>query len=427
MKTEAERLAAYRQLRTEIRGSDRYLIVGIDVAKDTHHAFIGTPTGKTLSKQLRFANNREGFELLTSRVETLRLQQHLEQVVYGLEPTANYHKPLAEYLVRHGLSVVQVAGTAVKQNRELLDGRWDKHDRKDAANVADLIAQGKCQFYDYPELKVRELRELLSIKHKLKKQEHGLKTRIRNNLLAKYFPEMDQFMNSCKQDTYTIIGSCCVPEQIASLDFEEFFEQTVRVRRGQRQTDHLHQIWQNAKDSIGCQTDETCGFEGHLLIEQLQQTGQHIHELEQRIEQLCLTFEEYPYLLSIPGIGPDISSRILAYIGDPYRFDNAHQVIKLAGLDLSASRSGRPALKATPVISKRGQADLRYGLVQAACVASTSNAYFSQWFANKLNGREREKGIGMILRVKLAAKMLIIAWTMMKNKEMFAYERLINC
>jgi transposase len=427
MKTETERLAAYRQLRTEIRGSDKYLIVGVDVAKDTHHAFIGTPTGKMLSKQLRFANNREGFELLTSRVETLRLQQHLEQVVYGLEPTANYHKPLAEYLVRHDLSVVQVAGTAVKQNRELLDGRWDKHDRKDAANVADLIAQGKCQFYDYPELKVRELRELLSIKYKLKKQEHGLKTRIRNNLLAKYFPEMDQFMNTCKQDTYTIIGSCCVPEQIASLDFEQFFEQIVRVRRGQRQTDHLYQIWQSAKDSIGCQTDETCGFEGHLLIEQLQQTCQHIHELEQRIEQLCLTFDEYPYLLSIPGIGPDISSRILAYIGDPYRFDNAHQVIKLAGLDLNASRSGRPALKATPVISKRGQADLRYGLVQAACVASTSNAYFSQWFAKKLNGRERENGIGMILRVKLAAKMLIIAWTMMKNKEMFAYERLINC
>ena len=32
-----------------------------------------------------------------------------------------------------------------------------------------------------------------------------------------------------------------------------------------------------------------------------------------------------------------------------------------------------------------------------------------------------------ILRVKLAAKLLTIAWTLMKNKEMFAYEKLNNC
>jgi hypothetical protein len=33
------------QIKDEIRGSDAYLIVGIDVAKDKHHAFMGTATG----------------------------------------------------------------------------------------------------------------------------------------------------------------------------------------------------------------------------------------------------------------------------------------------------------------------------------------------------------------------------------------------
>ena len=55
----------------------------------------------------------------------------------------------------------------------LLDGRWDKHDTKDAANIADLISQGKCLYYDYPEMELRDLRTLLSLKKKLKKQEHG--------------------------------------------------------------------------------------------------------------------------------------------------------------------------------------------------------------------------------------------------------------
>jgi hypothetical protein len=36
-----------------------------------------------------------------------------------------------------------------------------------------------------------------------------------------------------------------------------------------------------------------------------------------------------------------------------------------------------------------------------------------------INGRERERGIKTKMRVKLAAKMLIIAWTLMKKKEVF--------
>lgn len=36
------------QIQREITGSDQYLVVGLDVAKDKHHAFMGTASGKTL-------------------------------------------------------------------------------------------------------------------------------------------------------------------------------------------------------------------------------------------------------------------------------------------------------------------------------------------------------------------------------------------
>ena len=42
------RLEEFRQFRKEVRGSAEYLVVGIDVAKDKHHAFFGTATGKTV-------------------------------------------------------------------------------------------------------------------------------------------------------------------------------------------------------------------------------------------------------------------------------------------------------------------------------------------------------------------------------------------
>ena len=427
MQTEAERLATYRRLRTGIRGSETHLIVGIDIAKEKHHAFFGTATGKTLCKQFTFPNSRDGLELLLSKTETVRLQQQLQQVVIGIEPTANYHKPLADHLVQQGLQVVQVSGVAVKQNRELLDGRWDKHDRKDAANIADLIAQGKCQFYEYPSPAIRELRELLHLKHTLKKEEHRVKTRIRNNLLAQFFPEMDQFVTTCQQDTLAVIGTCCSPEQITALDYESFFEKVVTMYKGKRQEEHLFRIWQCAQTSIGCQAGNAPIYEGKVLIDQLLHLRQIIKDIDEQIAALCSGFEEYTCLLNIPGIGPAIAATILGALGNPYRFDTAKQVIKLAGLDLSAARSGRPALKATPVISKRGQAELRYALCQAALVAGSRNTFFRCWFARKLQGRERERGIMGILRVKLAAKMLVIAWTVMKNKEMFAYERLNNC
>ncbi len=75
---------------------------------------------------------------------------------------------------------------AIKKNRSLLDGRWDKNDTKDSANAADLIAQGKCQFYDLPDIKLRDLRTLLAFRQRLKKQLHSCRVRIRNNLVAQY-------------------------------------------------------------------------------------------------------------------------------------------------------------------------------------------------------------------------------------------------
>lgn len=91
----------------------------------------------------------------------------------------------------------------------------------------------------------------------------------------------------------------------------------------------------------------------------------------------------------------------------------------MAGFDLSASRSGKPSDRAVPVISKKGKADLRYALYQAAHIASIRSVHFKKYFAAKLRGREKEKEIKTKMKVKLAAKMLVIAWTLMKNKQPF--------
>ncbi|HEU0264344.1 MAG TPA: hypothetical protein VFR01_01300, partial [Geobacterales bacterium] len=65
------------------------------------------------------------------------------------------------------------------------------------------------------------------------------------------------------------------------------------------------------------------------------------------------------------------------------------------------------------------KAALRYALVQAAIVASAKHPDVRSYFSKLLKGRELERGINLKMKVKLAAKLLIVAWTLMKNREQF--------
>ena len=414
------RLEQFRQLRKEIRGSSEYLIVGIDVAKDKHYAFYGTATGKTLLKRMIFQNTIEGFEKLRIQEDSLKVRYGLEKVIYGLEPTGNYHKPLGEHLIKCCGHVVLVSGAAVKNNRKMMDGRWDKNDTKDAAVIADLISQGKFLFYEYASMPLRDLRNLLSLKKRLKKQEHSQKVRIRNNLLAQYFPELDKYYRNWGKEGLAIVRWCLDPSVIVGLEYEEFVRRVApNGRGGISQQERLRAVWKKAIESIGCMAGESLEVEAKLMVEGLQYIRDAIRYVEEKIEDICLDIPEYHYILSIPGFGPDVSSKVVGGIGYPFRFNNGRQVLKMAGMDLSANRSGKNSDNVTPKLSKSGKADLRYALYQAALIASCRNKHFVRYYTDKLRGREKEKGIKSKMRVKLAAKLLIIAWTLMKKQEYF--------
>jgi transposase len=407
------------QFKKEVRGSEHYLVVGIDVAKNKHHAFMGTTTGKSLCKRLIFENDIDGFRKLLTHAEAIQTQNGLCKKVFGLEPTGNYHKALGAHLIRCDCNVVLVSGVSVKRNRELLNGRWDKNDTKDAANVADLISQGKCLFYESPSTRIEELRELLSLRKRLKKEEHSLRMRIRNGLITKYFPELDRLYGSCESEGLAIVRWCLDPNKIAAMEFHQFLKMVTTRDRGDAQKQRLRKIHALAVDSVGCPMGRGAEYEARILVEKLKQLRQTILETESELKDISLDFPEYKYLLTIPGFGPYISSAVLSTIGNPFRFEKSKQVLKLVGYDLSANRSGKNSDKAVPVISKKGNSALRYAIYQAALVASTRNDHFIKYFTNMLRGRERERGIKTKMRVKLAAKMLVIAWTLMKKREPF--------
>jgi len=420
------RLAEFRQLKKEIRGSEEYLIVGIDVAKEKHHAYFGTATGKSLLRKLIFENNRKGFETLLHRAGAIMRQEGLTKAVFGVEPTADYHKPLGEFLINSGQSLVLVANGAVKQNRELLDGRWDKNDTKDCANAADLISQGKALYYDLPDLKIRDLRNLASLKKKLKAQEHSLRMRIRNHLVAQFFPELDEYYGHREGENLAIVKWCLNPAQISAMEFEQFFQMVTASDKGAAQRCRLRLIQEAARDSIGCHVTESVMFEARLLVEHLSRVRVMLAETDARIAVLCRQLPGYESLMSIPGFGPVVTAEVITALGNPHRFTSSKQVLKLAGLDLSASRSGKNSANAETRISKKGKAPLRYVLYQSALIATTRNKDFIEYFSRLIAGRERERGIKTKMLVKTAAKMLVIAWTIWKKEEVFQGKYLLQ-
>ena len=237
------RFTHFNEFRNGIRGSRTHLIVGIDIAKDKHHAFFGTAYGQTLWRRLIFTNDLIGYSRLIEQVQVVSSQHQLEQVVFGMEPTSNYHKPLAHWLIKQDYLVVLVGGKAVKDNRELLTGRWDKNDTKDSANVADLISQGKCLFYEQPDENIIAVRNLLVLRKQLKKEEHRLRMRIRNGLLAKYFPEMDRHWGNSLEENLAIVRWYLDPRKIASTDFDQFVNHVTTTDRGLRQMRRLKAIY----------------------------------------------------------------------------------------------------------------------------------------------------------------------------------------
>jgi transposase len=417
MEREQKRLEQFRRLREEIRGSQDCLVVGIDISKDNHNAFMRTTGGDVLYRRLVFNNTREGFETLLLQVEAVRVRHGLTEVVFGMEPTANYHKPLGEFLINQDRQVVLLSPEAVKQNRPLLDGRWNKHDGKDCANIADLMCQGKFLFYEYPSSELRDLRNLLSLNRKLKKLEQGLRLRIRNHLVAQFFPEMDQYCHWGANEGLALVRWCLDPAVMAALSDKQLTERLHTEGRTLAQRRRLSALKDQAGSSIGCQFGSSVEFEGQSVVKLLKEVRQAIADTQEQIEAVCLKFKEYSCLLSIPGFGPALSAMVLGAIGDPWRFQNGAQVIKMVGLDLSASQSGKS--HGPPVVSKKGKAEIRYALYQAAMVASSRDKHFVAYFTDQLRGREKEKGIKTKKRVKLAAKMLMIAWTLMKKKERF--------
>jgi transposase len=91
-----------------------HLVVGVDIAQETHVARAVNFRGIALGNPLEFSNDEIGFKSLKRWIQDLHTSHRLTTTIVGMEPTAHYWFSLARWLDEMQIETVLVNPHMVK-------------------------------------------------------------------------------------------------------------------------------------------------------------------------------------------------------------------------------------------------------------------------------------------------------------------------
>ena len=376
MRDNATRVKRFRELKSTLRTNRKRLLVGLDIARAEHVVHLRHAHTRIVVPQLVISNSTRGFTQLWARIQQAQRATGCREVVCGLEPTGTYHEAVARFLETQGADVVLVSSAVAYWNRRTQDGTWDKNDRKDAANCADLLEQGKVLFYSQPEGPLAELRRLVKCLRRARGELAACKARWRTTLRPALGPMGEPLPNRLWAELPAVLQA-----------WEPAAPGRPAVAKGRL--------------PLGLAT--ACADLGA----QVTAVQARITTIEQALTPLAERLPAYTLLRTIPGIGPTVGAILLAEIGDIAWFTQFSQLRKLAGLDIIRVQTGNFAGRWR--ISKCGRSLLRWALYHAAMGLARTRGGRARLAALKAK-RHGDRYAGFKAIVELAAKVLRIVW-----------------
>ncbi|BBE30224.1 hypothetical protein OSSY52_03650 [Tepiditoga spiralis] len=98
---------------------EKTLVVGVDIAKETHYARTFDNRGIEYGKVIKFNSTREGFESFEKQIKEIAEIIGREKIIIGIELTGHYWYTLANYVNKKEMMLVQVNPYHVKRAKEL--------------------------------------------------------------------------------------------------------------------------------------------------------------------------------------------------------------------------------------------------------------------------------------------------------------------
>ncbi len=394
------------------------VFAGIDIASKKHRARFLDNLGEELVKPVSFSNDLEGIKKLESHFNQIPNIDH--NIIFGLEPSGDYWKPLAYQLRKKEYPVVLVNPYHLKRTKEIIDNSQDKTDDKDSYLVGDLIKQGKYFFPILPEGIYAELREISTAWERTSKQLARAKCYLAN-FLAKYFPEYRGiFSDILGKTSFCLLSQFPLPEDIVKLGLKKLTRLIKKVSKGKIKDKKIFLLYQKAKDSIGLKDGSQTAkiFLKEVLLD-IERLLERKTKLKKIMAELLFQTGYQDYLLSIPGVGIVTACLFLGEIGNPVNYRNSSQIEKLAGLNLVENSSGEK--KGEKKISKRGRNTLRYVGYLVASVAISKSLEIKALYQFKVKNCKKEKIKAL---TAISSKMLRIMFIVCKNKTFYNPEQI---
>jgi transposase len=324
------------------------IIIGCDLHTRTQQmAMLDTETGELVERRLEHEKGE-------ARSFYAGLK---EPALVGIESTG-FARWFQELLAELGHELV--VGDAAKIRA--MEPRKQKHDRRDAAHLLNLLVRGDFPRLWLPSVEERDVRVLLEHRHQLVE----LRTRAKNGL------------------------------QVLALSYGLRRRSRLWSAAGQEELQKLP-----LREGMARRRED--------LLRLLAQLEQWVQELDQRIEQEVAGREDAQRLMTHPGVGPLTALGTVLVLGPVERFPDARHVTSYVGLIPQEESSG--SRHRFGHLSKQGNRLLRFLLVEAAQTASR----FDPGLRRVYRRLAFRKGAALA-KVAVARKLIIRLYIMLRDQ-----------
>ena len=354
------------------------IYVGIDGAKDKHDCFITNSYGEVLFKSFTIPNNRDGFETLFQKVQSV--SDDLTKVKVGLEATGHYSYNLLGFLLDKGLPTYVINPLHTNLYRKSLSLRKTKTDKVDAHTIASMIMSDvNLKSYSDTSYHNEELKSLTRYRFDKVQERAKLKTSV-SRLICILFPELEKLVATIHMaSVYALLSEFPSAHAVASAHLTRLTNLLSESSHGRYGKDTAVMFREAARNSIGSNMPAK-SLELKHTIKLIQELTSEIDEIETEIKSIM--DEVNSPILSIPGINYRMGAMIIAEIGDFSRFDSPDKILAYAGMSPSTYQSGQLD-NCYSHMEKRGSRYLRYALYNATKYVCHWDESFGTYLAKK--------------------------------------------
>lgn len=384
------------------------IYIGVDIAKTNHYAsIVDYSTGEVIENPFLITNNKQGFDLLYSKIKDL----DKEKVLIGLESTAHYGNNFIFYFheKQFKLGLINPIQTSTLRKTRI---RKVKNDKVDSLLICEALSLGYYNLLSNYDIELLEIKSLCRFRKELKDKTSDAKIQL-DSYVDQVFPELNCFFknNLDIKTAHELLKLYQSPQDISKLNLTKLSNLFIKSSRGKYDKNRAIELKQLASNSVGINNSALC-IQIKMTIELIELLESQINDIEKQVSDFIKKSDNV--ITSIPGIGDMTAAIIISEIGDINRFNNPGQVLAFAGLDPSVKQSGTFNAYSTRM-SKRGSSLLRYALILAANNVQLNTKTFNNYYNSKrIQGKLHYNALG-----HCAGKLIRIIFYMLKNNVKF--------